>query len=105
MHLFDLLIYMKKIDIFPNDTVQKGSLTRGRLTTGTPFLLLFFSLVFLVLNLAFLISESISFSGFSLFTNHDLIFSLLCSKSVSLDHNLLMHKVWLKTTERLVSFE
>ena len=61
MHLFDLLIYMKKIDIFPNDTVQKGSLTRGRLTTGTPFLLLFFPLVFLVLNLAFLISESISF--------------------------------------------
>ena len=56
------------------------------------------------LNLTFLISESISFSGYSLFINRDLIFSLFQSKSLSLDHNLLIRKFWLATTERLVWF-
>ena len=70
----------------------------------TPFLLLFILFVSLMLSLTFLISESNSFSGYLLFTNHDLIFFLFRSKSLSLEHNLLMHKVWLKTTERLVWF-
>ena len=49
-------------------------------TKGTPFLLVFFLLVSLILNLTFLISECTRFSGYSLFTNHDLIFSLFSSK-------------------------
>ena len=46
-----------------------------------------------MLNLTFRIWESISFSGFSVFTNHHLILSLYCSKSLLLERSLLMRKV------------
>ena len=63
-------------------------------TKGTAVLLLFFLLVSLMLNLTFLISESITFSGCSHFRNRDPIFSLFRSKSLSsLEHKLLMRKV------------
>ena len=43
---------------------------------GTPFLLLFFLADSVMLNLTFLISEFINFSGYSHIKNHSLIFSL-----------------------------
>ena len=73
-------------------------------TKGTQVLLLFLLSFYLMLNLTFLTSEFISFSGYSLFTNHDLIFYLFCTKLLSLEYNLLMHKVWLKITKHLAWF-
>ena len=101
-HMCTVLVMWISVTI--NFTITSVSLYYTYLPKRVKVYIYIFLLVPLVLNLAFLISESISFSGYSLFANHDLIFSLFCSKSVSLDHNLLMRKLWLKTTERLVSF-
>ena len=72
------------------------------ITKGTPFLFLSLLLASLILNLTFLISEFISFSGYFLITNHDLIFPLFRSKSLLLEHNVLIRKVLLKAAKRLV---
>lgn len=73
-------------------------------TKCTPFLLLFFWLLSLILNSFFLISESIGFLEYSFFTNHEPIFSLLYSNSLLLENNLLMWKVCRKLTRLLVCF-
>ena len=82
MPLFDLLIYMKyKEDrYFPDNTAErKVVLQKVDLQKDLPFLILFFPISFSdVLNIAFFVSESISFSGYSLFMNLDIIFYLFC---------------------------
>lgn len=67
------------------------------ITKGNLVLIKSFSLDSLMLNLTFIISESIRFLRYVHFTNKDHIFSFVRSKSLSLEHSLLMCKVSSKT--------
>ena len=89
-------------------SVLKG-LSKGWYVTasGIPFILWFSSLFFglKLENLTLFISDLIWFSGYSLFLNHDFISILWSSKSFFELHNLLIRRVWLKTTHFLVWYE
>ena len=69
------------------------------------FLFLLFLLVSPMLNITFLMSEFYHFfQDFIFLRTMTSFFSFLRSKWLSLERNLLMRKIWLKTTERLVWF-
>ena len=100
-YLFNFLIHIKKIEIFPNDTVeriQKWMVCHYKRYSILTFIL---PISFFDVNPYLRIYH---FLGYFLFKNHVLIFSLFHSKLLLLEHSLLMRSIWLKTMEHLVWF-